>query len=351
VLCEVSNDLNSDNQGDNSGKNKQCSVCGSKTSYKEKTKWGVYEYWYGSKENPICGRCYARAKWKQKFIHVEVKCDNCGSIKTTLSKYGTPMWVKNRDSENGYLCWSCYITKRNTGIVFSQERRANVKAGIARAIDAGKVFGRKLHTINEAAFDTITEESTYWVGFLMADGSLFKQKTGNPRIALTLKEADYEHLVKFSKFLTCSYKILRKPTKLHGKIILQYTLRFSSKHIAEVLTGFGVVARKSLIVKVIGLENDKNFWRGVVDGDGWIGPRNGMDGDKITLTGSYDLLSQFKMFIEKSVPESIVKIKQQGRYCRLYIYSYTARAVAELLYDGCSIALERKLSKAKKMFD
>jgi hypothetical protein len=116
------------------------------------------------------------------------------------------------------------------------------------------------------------------------------------------------------------------------------------------LTGFGVVARKSLIAKVIGLENDRNFWRGVVDGDGWIGPRNGMDGDKITLTGSYDLLSQFKTFIEKSIPESIVKIKQEGRYCRLYVYSYTARAVAKLLYNGCSIALERKLSKAQNMY-
>lgn len=93
----------------------------------------------------------------------------------------------------------------------------------------------------------------------MADGSIFKEKTGNPRIALTLKEADYEHLIKFSSFLSCSNKILRKTIKLQGKTIVQYTLRFSSKRIAEVLTGFGVIARKSLIAKVIGLENDRNF--------------------------------------------------------------------------------------------
>ena len=151
-------------------------------------------------------------------------------------------------------------------------------------------------------------------------------------------------------FLSCSYEILRKTIKIQGKTIIQNTLRFSSKHIVEALAGFGLVARKSLIAKVIGLENDRNFWRGVVDGDVWIGLRNGMDGDKITLTGSYDLLSQFKTFIETSIPEAIVNIKQEGRYYRLYIYSYIARAVAKLLYHGCSIALERKLSKAQKMY-
>jgi hypothetical protein len=116
-----------------------------------------------------------------------------------------------------------------------------------------------------------------------------------------------------------------------------------------VITKFGVIARKSLIAKVIGLENNRHFWRGVVDGDGYINNRNGQDGDKIILTGSYDLLKQFKTFIETMISGSEATFKQYGKYYRLYIYSYTARAVAELLYKDCSIALERKLIKAQKM--
>ena len=59
-----------------------------------------------------------------------------------------------------------------------------------------------------------------------ADGNVYIGKTGNPRIALTLAESDPEHLVKFSKFLNCSYKILRKKAKLNDKTINQYILRF-----------------------------------------------------------------------------------------------------------------------------
>jgi hypothetical protein len=40
---------------------------------------------------------------------------------------------------------------------------------------------------------------------------------------------------------------------------------------------------------------------GVIDGDGSLGSRNERDGDKITLTGSHDLLNQLKTLIEKRI--------------------------------------------------
>ena len=140
-----------------------------------------------------------------------------------------------------------------------------------------------------------------------------------------------------------------KKTVLNGKVIVQYTLRFSSKQIAEALVKFGVTAKKSLIAKVIGLENNRHFWRGVMDGDGWFGNRNGHDGDKIVLVGSRDLLYQFKQFIKKSIPGTVIRIKLDDKYCcyRLYVYSNTARMLAKLLYENCLVALDRKLAKSK----
>jgi hypothetical protein len=346
-------DLDSTSQHHNSYNNRKCSICYSETSYSEKTKWGVYEHWYGTREYQVCKRCYIRKKYQEKFVPFVAKCDRCQHTKTTLSKYRIPRWVNNRNGNGGYLCWSCYTIIRNTGRVFSQERKANIKAGIRLAVENGVIFGRKVHTINEAAFNAITEESAYWIGFLIADGNVYTGKTGNPRISLTLKKKDYDHLVKFRKFMNSTYNILTKKVKLNDKTIIQYTLRFSSKIVARVLATYGIVPKKSLIAKVIGLENNRDFWRGVLDGDGYFCVRNGHEGDKIILLGSHDLLHQFKDFVQRNIPESITKksitIKQEVSYYRLFIYSKTARLLAKLLYDDCTIALNRKLPKALKM--
>lgn len=80
---------------------------------------------------------------------------------------------------------------------------------------------RKKYFLLDSIFDTITEESAYWMGMLMADGWIFKEKTGNLRIAITLAEEDYIHLVKFSRFLKSTYPILRKTIKRHDKIVFQ----------------------------------------------------------------------------------------------------------------------------------
>jgi hypothetical protein len=188
------------------------------------------------------------------------------------------------------------------------------------------------------------------MGIVMSDGNISSGKTGNPRIALTLAKVDYFQLVKFSKFLKCTNPIRPKRKKYHGIIVIQYYLRFTSKHIAEILVAHGIVPRKSLIAKVIGLEDNRHFWRGVFDGDGYFKNKDGKDADKMILTGSNDLCAQFEEYIKKNVPNGKVRIKKIREYSKLYLSSNTARAVAKLLYSDCKIALERKLVKARKMF-
>jgi hypothetical protein len=324
----------------------KCRNCGNSHTYNDKTKWGLRPHRrYDSYGNPICGKCYARALWKKK-IHVGVSCERCRSHKTTLSKYGEPRWVKNG---GGYLCWSCYTIRNNTGKIFSPERKKNISIGIRRALAAGAVMGPKVHAMDETVFDSINEYSAYWIGYLMADGNLYTGKTGNPRIALTLASDDRDHLIKFRRFLNCSNEIQTKICKVNGKVWIQYTLRFSSKRIANALVSFGVTAKKSLTARVIGLHNDRHFWRGVLDGDGYIKNKDGIDGDRIVVVGSYSLMRQLALFIKHKVPGSEVKIKQDKNIHRLFIYGYTARMLAELLYANCSVALDRKLAKARKM--
>jgi hypothetical protein len=332
---------------------KTCSVCGSQTTSMEQTQWGIYPHWYGTFEKPICKRCYVRARWKERFIPKDAKCTRCGNITTAVSGYGTPMWVRDRVKEGIYYCKACFVIIRDTGKERPELARKNVGRGIHMALENGRIFGKKKYSLLDSIFDTVTEQSAFWMGMLMADGWIFKEKTGNPRIAITLTEKDYAHLVKFSKFLKSTYPILKKTVKRHGKIVYQYSIRVSSKRIAEKLIGYGVVPRKSLIAKVIGLENSeylKHFWRGVFDGDGYLKNKDGKDGDRMVLTGSNDLLKQFEDFIGKNIPKSEVTIKKIGNYSKLYVYSDTARALSKLMYCNCRIALKRKLAKARKMY-
>ena len=198
-----------------------------------------------------------------------------------MSKYGTPVWVRDKKRKNIFYCKTCFIIIRDTGQLRPQEARNNIQLGIHKALDKGTVFGRTKYSVDESAFETTTEEPAYWMGILMADGNISIGKTGNPRIALTLAQIDYDHLVKFSEFLKCTNPILPKKIKYRGTVVIQYYLRFSSNRIAERLVTHGIVRRKSLIAKVIGLENDRHFWRGAFDGDGYFKKKDGRDGDKM----------------------------------------------------------------------
>ena len=266
---------------------------------------------------------------------------------------GIPIWVRDREREGLFYCKACFVILRDTGKKRPEMARKNIEEAIHLALRNGKIFGKRKYSLHESAFDTLTEESVYWMGMLMADGWISKEKTGNPRIAMTLAEKDYAHIVKFSRFLKSTYPILRKPVKRHDKIVYQYTIRVSSKQIADKLIDYGIKYRKSLTAKVLGLDDNtyfKHFWRGVFDGDGYLKNRDGIDADRMILTGSNDLLGQFEQFIKKNIPDAKVTIKKIGKYSKLYVYSYTARALARLLYYDCSVALERKLAKARNMY-
>jgi hypothetical protein len=316
----------------------------------EKTKWGIYPHWYGTFARPVCKRCYVRKKWQEKYVRKGVKCDRCGKETLIVSKYGTQIWVRDKKKKNVFYCKGCFVIIRDTGLNRPEEARRNIGVGIHKALDKGIIFGRTKYTLDETVFERVTEDSAYWMGNLMSDGNISRGKTGNFRIALTLAKVDHDHLMKFRKFLKCTNPILPKKKKYRGAIVIQYYLRFTSKHIAEVLIAHGIVPRKSLIARAIGVEDNRHFWRGVFDGDGYFKNKDGKDADKMILTGSNDLCAQFEEYIKKNVPNSKVRIKKIREYSKLYISSDTARTVAKLLYSDCNTALERRLVKARIMF-
>jgi len=330
---------------------KKCNICDGTSTLLENTKRGLIPHWYHLQLNGsnrlVCKKCYVRQKWQEKHVPKNEICNLCRKSTTVVSRYGTPIWIKANYGNNILLCKACYASTRDKGRHRPQEARNNIGIGIRKALDKGVEFGRKRYYLDESVFDTDTEEAAYWPGFLLTHGYVYAGKTGNPRIALTLSEKDYLHLVMFRNFLKCTNPIQQiKKVTSHKSF---YSLRFSSRHISERLREYGIFPMKDPDAKVIGLENNRHFWRGVFDGDGYFNNKDGKDGDRMVLTGSNDLCAQFEEFIKKNISNARVTIRKIREYFKLYLYSDTARGVAKLLYSDCRISLDRKLVDAQRM--
>ena len=156
-------------------------------------------------------------------------------------------------------------------------RNLCIKHNIPRGMISGYFLGKGIDIysrkskVNNLLFEKIdTEEKAYWLGFLYADGSVsFDESRNINRVELTLKESDYEHLVKFAKFLDYDRTI-----KYREKV-KAYRLAFSSKSMCEDLIKLGCIPTKSLVLKFpteeqVSSDLMNHFIRGYFEGDGCL---------------------------------------------------------------------------------
>jgi hypothetical protein len=190
-------------------------------------------------------------------------------------------------------------------------------------------------------FDNIdTENKAYWLGFIVADGNISKEEND-----ISVVSKDEGHLYKLKNDLRAKnpvYYIKRDNT---------YYLRFCSKHTKDSLIKIGVLPNKSLIVTTphIDKELERDFWRGVVDGDGWISYYKNQDIYCIGLCGSFDIVSNFICFVTSKL--GLIKKKPSSKN-NIYEVKYTgsrAKSISDLLYNGAGVYLERKMRMYEKL--
>jgi hypothetical protein len=233
------------------------------------------------------------------------------------------------------------MSKAHTGIKLSSEHKGHMRRC----------------TLNESAFDTLTESSHYWIGFMITDGNVCYKK-GVPIIALHLKAEDLPHLLKFREFVGSSHKVGSYVNKTWENT--SCSLSFSSEKMANALGKYGFVPKKCFIAEIKGgVESNRHLWRGVIDGDGSLGVyvRKNSNGGVlrvpyITVTGTKNVCLQFKSFLEKELgelmPPSVVFYKKSYL---LMVSGHRAVKGIKLLYNDCTIALERKLIKAREIIE
>lgn len=190
--------------------------------------------------------------------------------------------------------------------------------------------------LNESAFSVITPEAAYWVGFLMADGAI----SGNA-ILLSLADKDRSHLEKFKSFLGSGHKIGRFEKVSGGTPYFYGRLQVRSVRLVSDLAILGVTPKKSFTAKASeSLVSSRDFWRGVVDGDGCIYRRDNMAG--INLVGSRHLLDQFRGFVQSVSPACAVTVRPRKNIFQVHTDGRHAAATITALYNHASTALDRK---------
>lgn len=202
------------------------------------------------------------------------------------------------------------------------------------------------HSLDHNAFDRLTDESAYWIGFLLADGCVASRSHGHKQNTLTinLKAGDRGHLEKLRAFLKASSPV----REYHYTYASICTFGIVSSELVNTLIGYGIVPRKSMIATVDSrFQNDARFWRGVVDGDGSLGMYRSEKSEStqacpiISLVGTQSVVNSFAAFVSGRL--GIDKIVKKNR--NIWKVDYAGRsaiAVSDLLYLAPGPSLDRK---------
>lgn len=203
--------------------------------------------------------------------------------------------------------------------------------------------------VNEDAFSSFTPEALYWAGFLMADGCIETPKSRSPVVQCSLQKRDKAHVEKLRDFLGSTRKLeeLESKSLVRGDKVYttagQYRIKVTSSKLADDLAKYGVVPRKSLTAEASEqAANSRDFWRGLVDGDGYIG----VSGDRpmFKLTGSRRILEQFSQFVGRKLT-----MFPAGSAFSVGLGCKPAVDLVRRLYKGADLALERKKETAERI--
>lgn len=199
--------------------------------------------------------------------------------------------------------------------------------------------------LNHAAFDVLTPEAAYWCGFIAADGTIVQRSDGAPEVAIVLARNDEGHLEKFRNFLGSGHAITHVKTCKSSYVGSTGGVRFSirSQRIAGRLTELGV--KHGPLAPELAVSRD--FWRGAVDGDGYIGVADGRA--QFKLVGRESLLLNFEGMARLAGCRMTVRPHKS-----IYVVGTSgagAERIVGYLYEGATIGLDRKVNAARNIRD
>lgn len=197
-------------------------------------------------------------------------------------------------------------------------------------------------SVNHQFYDVLdSEEKAYWLGFFSADGTII----GNV-ITISVHEQDANHLEKYRSHLLIgnpSHHYVNRRGTPYARV------SFSSPQMVSALHALGVKPRKSWDLRPapIRAELRRHYWRGLIDGDGYLGTyRNrGVLRFSIGFCGTEPMVTAFTEFCRTicNTPAKARKTQWEGHYTTSLMGS-RAELVARTLYENSRVHLERKIT-------
>ena len=199
-------------------------------------------------------------------------------------------------------------------------------------------------------FNKESPEKWYWIGFLLADGNIFRSE-----LRLKIGEIDIDHLKKYCDFLNLSYDKITIVTNEHSsytkkKSVTSCKVVISDYKIVEYLKSLNFTYNKS--GKEIPPDNIpdiylRDFLRGFFDGDGSINSKNMA---KLNFVGSLDMLNWINNTLNNVLNIPKATITPKGKIYSITWYRLeTKLKILDYFYKDSEVYLERKFSLYKEM--
>lgn len=209
--------------------------------------------------------------------------------------------------------------------------------------------------IDDAAFDALTPESLYWMGFLFADGCVHRNRDGQASLVCGLAVKDLGHLEKLRAFCKSTHKIRHYTAKAgsRGGVVVgereHVYWRVRSNRICDALESRGIVTKR-VRVPAPELAASRDFWRGCVDGDGSIDIVEKKH-PQIRLCGQPALIDTFRTFLIVNQLADLAPYKTSSGIWQIGTSGKKALAIIETLYLDVpnNAVLERKNTRAQKL--
>ncbi len=196
--------------------------------------------------------------------------------------------------------------------------------------------------VNEKFFEKWTEEMSYVLGYISADGNL----NNSPRIRaqyLSVVSIDKDRMTEIKRLMSSEHKIVKTISNLPNRRPI-YLLRIGSHKIFKSLEKLGLTPKKSLTLKFPAIPNEflPHFIRGYFDGDGCvyiektIGKSNNQIIKRLNVTftsGSPLFLEKMSTLLEKNIGLSKRKVYKSHRSFQLRYSTLDSVKIFPYLYS------------------